>query len=62
MTLDFKLFNYKIVGIYENSQSQHGYGFGFGIKKEEGREPLLGMALDFRLLIKKLLKSITIHN
>ena len=51
-----------MVKIYENSQSQHGYGFGFGIKKEEGREPLPGMALDFRLLIKKLLKSMTIHN
>ena len=28
----------------------------------KGRELLLGMALDFRLLIKKLLESMTIHN
>ena len=34
-------------------------GFFFFLK---GRELLLGMALDFRLLIKKLLESMTIHN
>ena len=34
-------------------------GFFFFFK---GRELLLGMALDFRLLIKKLLESMTIHN
>ena len=35
-------------------------GFFFFFFK--GRELLLGMALDFRLLIKKLLESMTIHN
>ena len=53
-----------MVGIYDNSQSQHGFSFsfGFGIFFFKRRELLLGMALDFRLLIKKLLESMTIHN
>ena len=33
-----------------------------GLKKKRGREPLLVLALDFRLFIKKLLKSMTIQN
>ena len=56
-----------MVGIYDNSQSQHGFSFSFGFGIFfffffKGRELLLGMALDFRLLIKKLLESMTIHN
>ena len=51
-----------MVGIYDNSQSQHGFSIGFGIFFFKGRELLLGMTLDFRLLIKKLLEYMTIHN